>query len=188
MLLIHGWGDDASVWNGWIEELNNVWIYAEAVTFGVDDPYYDACGSSSDHATDLNQIVEDFRSRTDAEKINLVTHSKGGLDARVYLDNNDLLPGSEATRADIFTKTKYYTIASDWTSDYAFLFSPYDTNCPAPLCWFAYNEWGIVVFQQWARDQLISGPDDGLVPSNHYDIQTIVIQVCSQMKSLIRHY
>jgi pimeloyl-ACP methyl ester carboxylesterase len=61
-LLIHGWNSDATVWSDWIDELNNTGIYAEAVTFGDNDPEYDACGSSADHATDLDQIVEDFKS------------------------------------------------------------------------------------------------------------------------------
>jgi triacylglycerol esterase/lipase EstA (alpha/beta hydrolase family) len=37
---------------------------------------------------DLNQIVEDLQSRTQADRINIVAHSKGGLDARVFLANN----------------------------------------------------------------------------------------------------
>jgi hypothetical protein len=48
----------------------------------------DACGSAAAHATELNQIVEDFKTNTGSEKINIVAHSKGGLDARVYLANN----------------------------------------------------------------------------------------------------
>jgi triacylglycerol lipase len=40
------------------------------------------------HATELNQIVKDFKRNTGSEKINIVAHSKGGLDARVYLANN----------------------------------------------------------------------------------------------------
>lgn len=199
-LLIHGWGDDARVWDGWIDELNNTGIYAEAVTYGEDDPRYDSCGSSEDHATDLNQIVEDFKSRTHAEKVNLVAHSKGGLDARVFLTKNlayddvanlimigtpnrgslaadyfvgqgiivcapavyDLLSESNATKVPPNPNTNYYTVASDWVSKYTFpppLFFPYDTNCPAST----------VEFQKWLRDQVIVGPDDGLVPLRSAD-------------------
>jgi pimeloyl-ACP methyl ester carboxylesterase len=199
VLLIHGWNNDASVWSGWIDELNNTGIYAEAVTFGENDPDYDACGSSADHAADLNQIIEDFKSRTDAEKINLVAHSKGGLDARVYLANNlanedvenlimigtpnrgspvadhfvgqgiivcapavyDLLSDSDAAKAPTNPNTNYHTVASDWVSEYAYTppFWSYDTNCPAST----------VEFQKWVRDQLIDGPDDGLVPLRSAD-------------------
>ena len=134
-------------------------------------------------------------------------HSKGGLDARVFLANNlanedvanlimigtpnrgppvadyfvsrgiivcdpavyDLLSGSDATLADVNTNTKYHTIASDWATEYAFPFLPYDTNCQAPLSWLAYNEWGTIVFQKWPRGRVIGGPDDGLVPLGSAD-------------------
>ena len=152
-------GEDASVWNGWTDELNNTGIYAEAVTFDDDDPNYDTCGKSADHATDLNQIIKDFKSRTHTEKINLVAHSKGGLDARVFLADNlanddvanlimigtpnrgspvadhfvdqgiivcapavyDLLSNSNATKVPANPNTNYYTIASDWVSNYAII-------------------------------------------------------------------
>jgi hypothetical protein len=88
--------------------------------------------------------------------------------------------------------------SNDWTSEYVFPFLPYDTNCPALLNWFMYNEWEKVAFQQWARDQVISGPNDGLVllrsadPGDpfqiNFDIRTIAAQVCSQIKSLTKHY
>ena len=34
VLLKHGYKNNASVWNGWIDELNNAGIYAETVTSG----------------------------------------------------------------------------------------------------------------------------------------------------------
>ena len=37
------------------------------------------------------------------------------------------------------------------------------------MSWFAYDEWGTIAFQQWARDQVISGPDDRLVPLGSAD-------------------
>ena len=43
---------------------------------------------SVDHAIELKKIVQKFKEATGAEKINIVAHSKGGLDARVYLANN----------------------------------------------------------------------------------------------------
>jgi triacylglycerol esterase/lipase EstA (alpha/beta hydrolase family) len=64
--------------------LENDGITASAVEFSLDD----ACGSAEEHASELNQIVEDFKAETGAERINIVAHSKGGLDARVYLANN----------------------------------------------------------------------------------------------------
>jgi pimeloyl-ACP methyl ester carboxylesterase len=91
VLLIHGYASGAWVWQTWKDQLTNDGIIAQAVTFP-DDPTTlideDECGSSKNHAIQLNQIVENFKAQTQREKINIVTHSKGGLDARVYLANN----------------------------------------------------------------------------------------------------
>jgi pimeloyl-ACP methyl ester carboxylesterase len=92
VLLIHGYASDASVWETWKQLLRNDNITFRAVTFA-DDPgttlvNEDKCGTAVDHASELNQIVEDFKSDTGSEKINIVAHSKGGLDARVYLAND----------------------------------------------------------------------------------------------------
>lgn len=45
----------------------------------------DACGSASDHAKELFQIVQNLTNSTQQDRINLIGYSKGGLDARVYL-------------------------------------------------------------------------------------------------------
>jgi pimeloyl-ACP methyl ester carboxylesterase len=91
VLLIHGYASDASVWNNWLVLLGNEGITAHAVTFP-DDPTTpideDKCGRAVDHAAQLNKIIESFKKQTGKEKINIVTHSKGGLDSRVYLANN----------------------------------------------------------------------------------------------------
>lgn len=91
VLLIHGYASGPSVWKNWETLLKADNITFKAVEFKdyseteIDE---DACGSSADHAKELNAIVEDFRKNTKAEKINIVAHSKGGLDARVYLHND----------------------------------------------------------------------------------------------------
>jgi pimeloyl-ACP methyl ester carboxylesterase len=91
VLLIHGYASAVSVWETWEELLGNNGTIAHAVTFA-DDPTTivdeDQCGSAEAHASELNQIIEDFKTDTGSEKINIVAHSKGGLDARVYLANN----------------------------------------------------------------------------------------------------
>ena len=84
VLLIHGYASDASIWNEWKSFLDRDHIPNKLVTFASDDP----CGSSIDHAKELNKIVNEFKSETGSPKINIVAHSKGGLDARVYLANN----------------------------------------------------------------------------------------------------
>jgi pimeloyl-ACP methyl ester carboxylesterase len=98
VLLIHGYFEDASVWNTWVHLLQNDgipgnWIFP--VTFhsgvgcdGLVGMTCDQCGSAAQHAQELVQIVQNVKSQTGADKVNLVGHSKGGLDARLYLGNN----------------------------------------------------------------------------------------------------
>ena len=91
VLLIHGYASDATVWMRWLPMLANEGITAYAVTFP-DNPLTtideDKCGRAVDHAIQLKQIIILFKEQTGAEKVNIVTHSKGGLDTRVYLANN----------------------------------------------------------------------------------------------------
>jgi Alpha/beta hydrolase of unknown function (DUF915) len=48
----------------------------------------DKCGSAADHAKELSNIIGQIKKETGQNKVNIVGHSKGGLDARVYLANN----------------------------------------------------------------------------------------------------
>ena len=78
VLLIHGYMADASVWNKWVDLLKKDGISAYPITFKQSD---DKCGSSAEHAKELSKIIGQ-------NKVNIVGHSKGGLDARVYLAND----------------------------------------------------------------------------------------------------
>lgn len=94
VLLIHGYRSTHNVWEEWVDWLGNYGIEAKAVSFE-DDPTTtavneDECGSAEDNAAQLNQLVRNFKEESGSEKINIVTHSKGGLDARLYLANNPL--------------------------------------------------------------------------------------------------
>lgn len=84
ILLIHGYHEGPEVWKTWLENLEGDGIIAEAVKFDIND----RCGTSESHAQELVGIVQRFKESTGADKINIVTHSKGGLDARLYLANN----------------------------------------------------------------------------------------------------
>jgi len=84
VLLIHGYLNDKSVWNDWVVDLKALGFKVKAVEFNENDK----CGSAADHAEQLRNIVEDFKTSTGSDKINIVGHSKGGLDARVYLAND----------------------------------------------------------------------------------------------------
>ncbi|MGB8036215.1 MAG: alpha/beta fold hydrolase [Nitrososphaeraceae archaeon] len=86
ILLIHGYGQDSSVWNswrGWLAADNFSKVYS--ITFPLDD----RCGLTEEHAMELKNIVDKILSETHSEKVNIVAHSKGGLDARWYIANSD---------------------------------------------------------------------------------------------------
>jgi len=85
VLLIHGYMADASVWNKWIDLLKKDGISAYPITFKQSD---DKCGSAAEHAKELSKIIGQIKDETGQNKVNIVGHSKGGLDARVYLANN----------------------------------------------------------------------------------------------------
>jgi predicted alpha/beta hydrolase family esterase len=85
VLLIHGYMADASVWNKWVELLKKDGIDAYPITFKQSD---DKCGSAAEHAKELSKIIGQIKEETGQNKVNIVGHSKGGLDARVYLANN----------------------------------------------------------------------------------------------------
>jgi pimeloyl-ACP methyl ester carboxylesterase len=78
--------EDATVWNKWVDLLKKDGISAVYhITFKQSD---DKCGSAAEHAKELSNIIGQIKKETGQNKVNIVGHSKGGLDARVYLANN----------------------------------------------------------------------------------------------------
>ena len=86
VLLIHGYGEDAAIWKKWEDLLKKDGIQFFTITFKDSD---DKCGSAEQHAKELEKRVQDVKQQSGAQKINIVGHSKGGLDARVFLDITD---------------------------------------------------------------------------------------------------
>ena len=84
VLLVHGYLEDAAIWKTWEEMLKNDQIPFYTMTFQESD---DKCGSAIDHARELSNKVSGILNSTDYKHVNIVGHSKGGLDARVYLEN-----------------------------------------------------------------------------------------------------
>jgi uncharacterized alpha/beta hydrolase family protein len=88
VLLIHGYASDASVWTKWEDLLKKDGIPFYPITFYKSD---DKCGSAADHAKELNtqvqQILKNMTAGSSPKRVNIVGHSKGGLDARVFLSN-----------------------------------------------------------------------------------------------------
>jgi pimeloyl-ACP methyl ester carboxylesterase len=84
VLLIHGYLADASMWNKWQDLLKKDGILSYPITFNQSD---DKCGSAAEHAKELSSTIAKVKSQSGQSKVNIVGHSKGGLDARVYLAN-----------------------------------------------------------------------------------------------------
>jgi pimeloyl-ACP methyl ester carboxylesterase len=161
VLLVHGLGEDASIWKKWEELLTNDGIQYHTITFQESD---DKCGTALAHAVELGKRIDEILRSNPSGQVNIVGHSKGGIDARVYLANGtqsvanlimigtpnngtpmaertnlcapavwDTLPEANATKVGMNPNTRYYTIAGDWAKEVG-------------------------------GNPIIPGPDDGLVP------------------------
>ena len=86
VLLVHGYAEGAAIWKKWEDMLRKDGIQFFTVTFKDSD---DKCGSAKQHALELEKMVQDIKEQSVAQKINIVGYSKGGLDARVFLDITD---------------------------------------------------------------------------------------------------
>ena len=82
VILIHGYAEPSNVWSTWEQLLSQNNIPFCTVSFHQSD---DECGSSISHARELAQIIQQVKDITGQNEVNIVAHSKGGLDARVYL-------------------------------------------------------------------------------------------------------
>jgi pimeloyl-ACP methyl ester carboxylesterase len=88
ILLIHGYGEDYSIWTSWIN-----WLRADhfdmTKVYSINFTNDDECGSVAQHATELTNIVNRILNETHSDKVNIVAHSKGGLDARWYIAHDN---------------------------------------------------------------------------------------------------
>jgi pimeloyl-ACP methyl ester carboxylesterase len=84
VILVHGWAEDSSIWSQWEQLLTQNRIPFCTITFH-QSPSGDRCGSAADHANELARIVQDVKTMAGQNQVNIVGHSKGGLDARLYL-------------------------------------------------------------------------------------------------------
>jgi len=92
VILIHGYHDNSERWSVWEDLLyhNNIPYCTLSFEQSIDTSSdYDACGSAASHANDLAQIVQSVKQATGQDKVNIVGHSKGGLDARKYLGDTN---------------------------------------------------------------------------------------------------
>jgi uncharacterized alpha/beta hydrolase family protein len=162
VLLVHGLSEDASMWKKWEELLNNDGIRYYTITFQESD---DKCGMASAHALELGKRVDEIlRNSPEYKQVNIVGHSKGGIDARVYLANGTR---SVANLIMIGTPNNGTPMAER-------------TNVCAPAIWdvlpgAAATKAGMnpntkyyTIAGDWEKNlggnPMIPGPDDGLVP------------------------
>jgi pimeloyl-ACP methyl ester carboxylesterase len=87
VILIHGYYQDYTVWSDWEKVLLKDKVPYCTVSFNRNDK----CGTATDHAKELKEIVQTVKNITHQKQVNLVGHSKGGLDARVYLAESQTL-------------------------------------------------------------------------------------------------
>jgi triacylglycerol lipase len=144
VILIHGYHENSNVWSIWEDLLykNNIPYCTVSFQQSYDITRdYDACGSAASHANDLAQIVQYVKQVTGQDKVNMVGHSKGGLDARKYLgDTNthdvtnlimigtpnkggllaDFNPIDSCTPAakDLTSFNAYYMAGQNWHTNY----------------------------------------------------------------------
>jgi pimeloyl-ACP methyl ester carboxylesterase len=132
VILIHGYRENSSIWSVWETLLSQNNIPYCTVSFQPSHDItsdYDACGSAVDHARDIAQIVKQVKNATGQDKVNIVGHSKGGLDARVYLADTNTpdvanlimigTPNAGGLFADFNPSDTCTPAASDLTSDAA---------------------------------------------------------------------
>jgi uncharacterized alpha/beta hydrolase family protein len=174
VILIRGYLSDASVWNKWKDLLKKDNISAFPITFNQSD---DRCGSAVDHAKELSSQIVLIKNKTGQSKVNIVGHSKGGLDARVYLANgaHDIAnlimigtpnSGSILAQNNNFCTPAIYDLKPDAvdtkvkmnpnTKYYTIAgdWNPDSGNCDLSL--FSFMEHG--------TSYALSKPNDGLVP------------------------
>ena len=86
-LLVHGILSHASTWSGiWTTGLANRGIPYEAIDLS---PGGIGLDSIADNANDIANKVSELKTRWGVGKLNIVAHSKGGLDSRHFAETND---------------------------------------------------------------------------------------------------
>lgn len=81
ILFVHGWASSGSVWNTMIRNFEaEGWRREELNSFS-----YRTSQSNVTTARDIERRVADIRRNTGAAKVDIVTHSMGGLSSRYYI-------------------------------------------------------------------------------------------------------
>ena len=127
VILVHGYAEDSGVWSKWEPLLKNEHIPYCTVSFRNDDE----CGNAIAHANEPNQMVLRVKLLTHQDKVNIIGHSKGGLDARVYLAQNPtrdvanlIMIGTPNGGSPLADFTTYFNVLNPWLYYTSFFCTP----------------------------------------------------------------
>jgi len=88
VLMVHGILSSGDTWNSqWVPGLTALGIPNETITLG--GPGGIALDSIQNNSAKISNKVDERLNRFGVEKVNIVAHSKGGLDSREYIESND---------------------------------------------------------------------------------------------------
>ena len=83
IVFVHGWNSSGTVWNTMISRFSaDGWTSAELNNWS-----YNTSQSNATTASQLSTKINDVLKRTGASKVDVITHSMGGLSSRYYARN-----------------------------------------------------------------------------------------------------
>jgi triacylglycerol lipase len=83
IVFVHGWNSSGTVWNTMISRFGaDGWTSAELNNWS-----YNTSQSNATTASQLSTLVNDVLRRTGATKVDLISHSMGGLSTRYFVKN-----------------------------------------------------------------------------------------------------
>ena len=83
IVFVHGWNSSGTVWNTMISRFSaDGWTSAELNNWS-----YNTSQSNATTASQLGSLVNDVLRRTGASKVDIISHSMGGLSSRYYVKN-----------------------------------------------------------------------------------------------------
>ena len=83
IVFVHGWNSSGTVWNTMISRFSaDGWTSAELNNWS-----YNTSQSNATTASQLSAKIDDVLRRTGAAKVDVITHSMGGLSSRYYAKN-----------------------------------------------------------------------------------------------------